>query len=79
MIQKVDPHELPGRATKYNNLAEADIREFIESEWPVAEVKTDKYKSVGSAYSVYRGAAMRIAPDYMIVTQRSGRLFLMRK
>lgn len=79
MISKIDPNELPGRATRYNNIVESDIREFIESDWPVAEVGTDKYKTIASAFSAYKNAAKRIAPDYVVVTQRSGRLFLMRK
>ena len=79
MISKIDPVDMPGRATSYNNLVEKDIREFIESDWTVAEVKTEKYKNVHSAFSAYKAAAKRLAPDHVVVSERSGRLFLIRK
>ena len=79
MITKIEAAEMPGRATSYNNIVEADVRQFIEIDWSVAEVKTEKYKTAHSAYAAYRTAVKRIAPDYMIVSERSGRLFLIRK
>lgn len=78
MIERIDPREVPGRATTYNNMIEADIREFMESGWDVAEVKTEKYKTIYSASSAYRITAKRMGAE-CIVTARSGRLFLMRK
>lgn len=78
MIERIDPKAVPGRVTTYNNMIEADIREFMESGWDVAEVKTEKYKTVTSSANAYRTAVKRMCAD-CIVTARSGRLFLMRK
>lgn len=78
MIERIDPRDIPGRATAYNSMVEADIREFMDSDWPVAEVKTNKYKSVGSASASYRAAIKRLDAG-CIVTQRGYRLFLVRK
>lgn len=78
MITKIDPRELPGRATSYNNVITADIREFLESDWPIAEVKCEKYKTSHSACCAYRTAVKRMGVD-VIVTERSDRLFLMKK
>lgn len=78
MIQEVKLSDIPGRATSYNNQVQADIREFLETDWPVAEVGTAKYKSINSACCAYRTAVKRMGVD-CIVTMQSGRLFLMRK
>lgn len=78
MITQVNPKELPGRVTKYNNLVEAYIREFLDSEWSVAEIHCDKYKSAGSAAASYR-AAIRRMNAACICTARGDRLFLVRK
>lgn len=78
MIERIDPKAVPGMVTTYNNMIEADIREFLESGWAVAEVRAEKYKTIYSATSAYRITAKRMGAD-CIVTARSGRLFLMRK
>lgn len=78
MIQKIDMRDMPGRATSYNNFVEQDIQEFVGSEWPVAEVKTEKYKTAFTAANAYRTAVKRMDVDVQ-VTARSGRVFLVRK
>lgn len=79
MIERIDPRDVPGRVTSYNNPINLDIQEFLESDWPVAEIKTEKYKNVLSAFSSYKAAVNRLAPDAVTVFSRSGRLFLARK
>ncbi len=78
MITRIELNEIPGRANWHNNIAEADVRDFLDSDWPVAEVKCDKYKSAHSACVAYRYVAKNMNAD-VIVTERGGRLFLMRK
>ena len=78
MITKVDPADIPGRATSYNNMVTADIREFMESEWSVCEVSVDKYKTVQNAACAYKNAIKRMDAKCFYVT-RGNRLFLMKK
>lgn len=78
MITKIDLEDLPGRATRYNNMVVQDIKDFMDSDWTVAEVATDKYKSVHSAVFSYRKAAQRLGGGCE-VTERSGRCFLIKK
>ena len=78
MIERIDPRDIPGRATAYNSMVEADIREFMDSDWAVAEVKTNKYKTAGSAAVSYRAAIKRLDAG-CIATLRGERLFLIRK
>ena len=78
MITKVDWNDIPGRATSYNNMVTADIREFMESEWTVCEVSVDKYKTVQSAACAYKNAINRMGAKAVTLT-RGGRLFLMKK
>ena len=76
MIKEIDIREVPGRATTFNNFVEADVKQFAESGWTVAEVST--YKDVISASSAYKAAVKRLNLP-VDVTVRSGRLFLMKK
>ncbi len=78
MITKIDPKEMPGRATSYNNIITADIREFVDSDWSVAEVKCEKYKTSHSACAAYRSAVKRMGVNVLVV-ERSNRLFLMKE
>lgn len=80
MIKKVDIKDIPGRVTRYNSMVTADIREFMNSEWEVAEVATEKYKSTDSAFTTYRNAIQRMdAGEMVVASQREGRLFLIKK
>lgn len=80
MIKKVDIKDIPGRVTRYNSMVTADIREFMNSEWAVAEVATEKYKSTASAFTTYKKAIQQMdAGEMVVASQREGRLFLIKK
>lgn len=78
MITKVGAKDIPGRATSYNSIVTSDIREFMDSDWTICEVSTEKYKSIGSAYCSYKDAIKRMGAKAVPVT-RGNRLFLMKE
>lgn len=78
MIAKIDPKELPGRATSYNNIVTADVRDFVNSDWTAAEVKCEKYKTAHSACAAYRSAIKRMGVK-VLVMERNDRLFLVKE
>lgn len=78
MIQEVSINDIPGRATRYNNAIMRDIEDFLKSEWTIAEVRIEKYKNVGSAHGSYWKTAKKMGAD-ILVSEREGRLFLIKK
>ena len=77
MIKKVELNDVPGRATSWNTQIEADLKSFMESDWPACEVGTEKYKSVNSARNAYDKAIKRLNMKVDALT-RNGRLFLVK-
>ena len=78
MIQKSNTNAIPGRPVSYNTNVRRDIEDFLKSDWTVAEVRIEKYKTAASACSGYRQAAKKLGANIACV-QREGRLFLIKK
>ena len=75
MITKTTIDAIPGRTI--NTKVMREIMEFHKSDWDAAEVDTDKYVSVSSAYTSYKAAVarLRVAVTPMC---RCGKLYLIR-
>lgn len=77
MIRKIEINDIPGRQTNYNNMIQQEMRDFLRSDWPAAEIDTAKYKSAYTAAKSY-GQAARKANLPVIAMARNGRAFLIR-
>lgn len=78
MITKIEPKDIPGRACRYNHQVMQEVEEFTKSGWDACEVNIRKYKTSHSAFAAYKQAIVRLNAS-VIVFERSGRLFLVRK
>lgn len=80
MIKKIEITDIPGRATRYNELVTNDIATFIDSQWDAAEVTTAKYKNASSAFNAFRAAIKKsFAPCDVDVIRRGEKVYLVRK
>lgn len=78
MIRKIELNDIPGRLTSYNNMIDREIRDFIDSDWPAAEIDTAKYKNAYTASRSYSSAAKRMGVP-VIAMSRGGRAFLVKE
>lgn len=78
MITPIEVKDIPGRSCNFNNAVSQEVLEFHNSDWPACEVNTGKYKTTHSAYAAYKEAVKRLNVG-VLVMERSGRLFLLRK
>lgn len=78
MIRKVELNDIPGRHTRYNNMLRQEIRDFLASDWPAAEIDAAKYKDAATAARCYGTAATKMGVPVIAMT-RGGRAFLVKE
>lgn len=78
MIRKIEKKDIPTRTTHYNNLLIAEIKEFVGTDWPAAEIDIAKYKSATTASAAYKKAVKRMGAPVKVIS-RNGRAFLLRE
>lgn len=77
MIRKVEISEIPKCRVSYNNMVSQEVKDFLASDWPAAEIDTAKYKNAYTAAKSY-GQAARKANLPVLAIARNGRAFLIR-
>ena len=77
MLRKINLEEMPARVS-YKNMLRQEIRDFLDSDWPAAEIDTAKYKNAYTAAHSYGVAAKRMGAP-VIAVARNGRAFLVKE
>ena len=77
MIRKINIDEIPVRVA-YRNMLRQEIRDFLASDWPAAEIDTAKYKNAYNAAYSYGMAAKKMGVPVTAMSRES-RAFLVKE